>query len=129
MSSVIQLAYSSTLTTNSQMYSRACNQDNYYYEAFQVNVPESRTYTIWSSSEIDPYGFIYEIHFDSLNPTENLISSDNDDGYDSQFKFEIPLYMDTTYILVVTTFQPKDVGNITINLLGLINVTVTHISE
>jgi hypothetical protein len=130
MSSLFQSIYSLILTTNSQMYSRDCNEENFYYEAFQVNVPESRTYTIWSSSEIDPYGFIYENRFDSLNPTENFIASDNDyDGRGLQFKFEIPLYADTTYVLVVTTFRPKDIGNITINLLGLTNVTIKHVSE
>ena len=130
MSLIIERIYQSTLILNSQIYSQACNQDNFYYEALQVNVPESRTYTIWSSSEIDPYGFIYENRFDPLNPKENLIASDNDyNGRDRQFKFEIPLYVDTTYVIVVSTFTPKDVGNITINVLGVSSVTVKHISE
>jgi hypothetical protein len=130
MSSVISLAYQLELTMDSQTYSRVCNLRNFYYETFEVKVPESRYYTIQSSSDIDTYGYIYENRFNPLNPAENLLASDgNGGGSDGQFKFEIPLYVDTIYILVVTTFSPKDIGEIKINLLGLANVTVKPFSK
>jgi hypothetical protein len=130
MSSVISLTYKLALTTDSQMYSRFCNLENFYHETFEVKVPEIRSYTIRSSSNIDTYGSIYENKFNPLNPTENLLASDdNGGGFDHQFKIEIPLYVDTTYILVVTTFSPKHIGEIQINLLGLTNVTVKRYSE
>ena len=129
MSSVILFTYKLTLTNNSQMYSRRCDRENFYHETFEVKVPEIRFYTIQSSSNIDTYGYIYESKFNSLNPTENLLTSDDDSGGSSQFKFEIPLYVDTTYILVVTTYYPKEIGNIMINLLGVTNVTVNRLSE
>jgi hypothetical protein len=130
MSSVILLTYQLELTTDSQMFSRVCNLRNFYYETFEVKVPEIRYYTIQSSSDIDTYGYIYENTFNPLNTTENLLTSDdNGGGFDGQFRFEIPLYVDTTYILVVTTFSPKHIGEIQINLLGLTNVTVKRYSE
>jgi hypothetical protein len=130
MSSVISLTYQLELTSNSQMYSRVCNLRNFYYETFEVKVPEIRYYTILSSSDIDIYGYIYENTFNPLNTTENLLTSDdNGDNSDSQFKIEIPLYIDTTYILVVTTASPKQLGEINIILLGLTNVTVERLSE
>jgi hypothetical protein len=130
MSSVILLTKQVELTTDSQMYSRVCDLRNFYYETFEVKVPEIRYYTILSSSDIDTYGYIYENTFNPLNPTANLLASDdNGGGSGGQFRFEIPLYVDTTYILVVTTFSPKDIGEITINLLGLANVTVKPFSK
>jgi hypothetical protein len=130
MSSVISLTYQLELTTDSQMYSRSCNWENFYYETFEVKVPEIRYYTIQSSSNIDTYGFIYENKFNPLNPIQNLLISDDDSGGSGgQFKIEIPLYVDTTYILVVTTYSSKRIGKIEINLLGLTNVTVKRLSE
>jgi hypothetical protein len=112
------------------MYSRYCDWDNFYYETFEVKVPEIRSYTIQSSSNIDTYGYIYENKFNPLNPTENLLTSDDDSGGSGhQFKFEIPLYVNTTYILVVTTFSEKRTGEIKIDLLGVTNVTVNRLSE
>jgi hypothetical protein len=130
MSSVISLTYQLALTRGSQIYSRFCDWENFYYEAFEVKVPEIRYYTIQSNSTIDTYGYIYENKFNPLNPTENLLASDDDSGGSRfQFKFEIPLYVDTTYILVVTTFSSKEIGDIKINLLGLTNVTINRLSE
>jgi hypothetical protein len=130
MSSVILWTYQLELTTDSQIYSRFCNLENFYYGAFEVKVPEIRYYTIQSSSNIDTYGFIYENKFDPLNTTENLLASDdNGGGSGGQFKFDIPLYVDTTYVLVVTTSSPKQIGQIDINLLGLTNVRIKRFSE
>jgi hypothetical protein len=130
MSSVISLTYQLALTTDSQMYSRVCDLRNFYYETFEVTVPEIRYYTIQSSSNIDTYGYIYENTFNPLNTAENLLSSDdNGGGSGGQFKIASPLYVNTTYILVVTTYSPNQIGDIKINLLGLTNVTVKPISE
>jgi hypothetical protein len=134
MSSVIPWTYSLKLTKDSQTYSRKCSLDNSYYEAFyyealEVNVPEIRYYTIQSSSNIDTYGFIYEKNFNPLNPTENLLAEDNDGGGNSQFKLHIPLYVDTIYILIVIAFVPENFEDVNITLLGVNNVTITHLSE
>ena len=129
MTSVIQWSNSSTLTKDSQIYSQDCNLESFYYEAFEVKVPENRYYTIWSSAAIDTYGYIYETSFDSLNPMENLLIKNDDEGSKKQFKFEIPLYDDTTYILVVTTYSPLNTGDIEIHMLSVKNVTVQRLSK
>ncbi len=129
MSSVIPWTYSLKLTTASQIYFRKCDLDEYYYESFEVNVPEIRFYTIQSSSNIDTHGSIYENSFNPLNPTENLLAEDDGGDSNRQFKLHIPLYVDTKYILIVTTYRPKDIGVVNITLLGVNNVTVTRLSE
>ena len=42
MASVIQWISSSTLTEDSQMYSQDCNLESFYYDAFEVKVPQNR---------------------------------------------------------------------------------------
>ncbi|CAF1443341.1 unnamed protein product [Adineta ricciae] len=129
MLSVIQWTNSSTLTENSQIYSQDCNQKSYYYESFEIRVPENRYYSIWSTSQVDTSGFIYEKNFDPLNPNENLLTKNDDGESNEQFKFELPLYNDTKYILVVTTYSPKMTGDITIHMSGVKNVTVTRLCK
>jgi hypothetical protein len=130
MPSIISLTYQLELTTDSQMYSQGCDKKNVYYETLELKVPEIRYYIIQSSGNIDTVGYIYENNFNPLNPTENLIAS-NDEGGDSygQFKIEIFLYVDTTYILVVTTHSPKEIGEIKITFLGSTDVTIKRLSE
>nr|ACD54717.1 NHL repeat containing protein-like protein [Adineta vaga] len=128
MSSMIKWTNLSTLTKNSPMYSQDCDWQSFYYDAFQVKVPENRYYTIRSNAKIDTYGYLYENEFDPLNPTENLLLKDDDGGYNGQFKFEIPLYNDMIYILLVTTFTPITVGDIEINIFGLKNVTIKRLT-
>ncbi|CAF1565822.1 unnamed protein product [Adineta ricciae] len=137
MSSVIKRTFLSPLTKDSQLYSQKCDWESFYYQSFEIKVQESRYYSIWSHAEIDTYGYIYEKNFDSLNPNDNLLfkDDDDDDGDDDdddddneQFKFELPLYNDTTYILVVTTFYPMKIGNITIYISGLMNMNINRLS-
>ncbi|CAF1343589.1 unnamed protein product, partial [Adineta steineri] len=76
-----QLVYSSMLTRNHPTYSRTgCNLSNYYYEAIQVNVNESRYYSLSSSSSIDTYGYIYTKNFYPFDPSINLIL-ENDNSF------------------------------------------------
>ncbi|CAF1660655.1 unnamed protein product, partial [Adineta ricciae] len=134
MSSVTEWTFLLSLTKNSQFYSQNCNWESFYYQSFEIKVQENRYYSIWSHAEIDTYGYVYEKNFDSLKPNDNLLFKDddndnnNDDVDDKQFKFELPLYNDTTYILVVTTFYPMKIGNITIYISGLKNMNIKPLS-
>ncbi|CAF1550639.1 unnamed protein product [Adineta ricciae] len=128
MSSIIQWTHSLTLTKDSQLYSQDCNEENHYYESFQIEVPENRYYSIWSSADFDTSAFIYEKSFDSLHPNENLLTKDDDEAFDNQFKLELPLYNNIIYVLVVTTRYPMKTGNITIHMSSLKNVNVTRLS-
>ena len=129
MFSVIERTFPSPLAKDSQFYSQNCDWESFYYQSFEIKVLENRYYSIWSHAEIDTYGYIYEKNFDSPNPKDNLLIEDDDDNGDKQFKFELPLYNDTTYILVVTTFYPMDIGNITIYMSGLKNVNIKPLSK
>ena len=114
----------------SSVFARLQHGKHFTMNPFEIKVPESRSYVVRSNSVIGTYGYIYENSFDSLNPAKNLIASDNDGGdLNRQFKLEIPLYTNTTYILVVTTYSARITGEIKITLLGLTDVIIKSLSK
>ncbi|CAF1357311.1 unnamed protein product [Adineta ricciae] len=128
MSSVIRWTELIKLSKDSQIYSQDCNKESYYFESYEIKVSENRYYTIWSEASIDTYGYIYENVFDPLNPTENLLVKNDDGGLNDQFRFEIPLYDDTLYILVITTFDQMRIGEITLHVSKLENDTIKRLT-
>jgi len=128
MSSVVQSIYSSALSGNSSIYMRTgCGI--YYYEAIQVNVNETGTYSLLSSSNIDTYGFIYKNSFNPANPSMNQLSQNDNGCGNNQFNLTAQLQSNTTYILVVTTSRPGKKGAFSIVVSGLGNVSLKPISE
>lgn len=59
----------------------------------------------------DTYIYLYENTFDASDPNKNLIAQ-NDDGYnggnDVQFDLTYTLETDTTYYSVITTYDPEE---------------------
>jgi hypothetical protein len=112
------------------MYIRDCIEPNFYYESIQVKVIETGYYTFVSYSMMDTYAYIYKDKFDPLNPIENLLHT-NDDGGGSnlQFRLDIRLFVDMTYVLVVTTYDATTTGEFSIGVFGKNKVTLGHLSE
>ncbi|CAF1449839.1 unnamed protein product, partial [Adineta steineri] len=123
-----QLVYSSMLTRNHPTYSRiGCNLPNYYYEAIQVNVNESRYYSLSSSSSIDTYGYIYTKNFYPFDPSINLILENDNSFGKHQFEIKTLLQSTTANILVVTTYSPNATGIFSIIMSGFNNVTLERL--
>jgi hypothetical protein len=120
--------YSSALTVDSQTYLRNDHGEevNYYYEAIQVNVVENGYYTLASMSAVNTIGYIYMNNFNSSNPIENFLSQDDYSCGGNQFKLITYLQANTTYILVVTTYVPKETGQFSILAFGPNNVRLNH---
>jgi hypothetical protein len=116
----MQSRYSSALTNNSQTYCRQdyCKDTIYYYEAIQINVSTSGNYSIWSNSNIDTYGYIYDNSFNPSFPTQYLLLYDDGAG-NGQFMFTMTLHPLINYILVATTFLQNTIGEFTIYATGL----------
>jgi len=127
--SVLQEIYSSSLTTNNQIYIRDCSEPNFYYESIQVEVIESGYYTFLSYSRIDTYGYIYKDKFNPLNPLENLLHTNDDGGFNFQFRLDIRLFVDMKYVLVVTTSDSRGTGKFSIAVFGRNKITLEHLSE
>jgi hypothetical protein len=124
----IQLKYSSELTIDSPKYCRDYKLPNYYYQTLQINIMTTDSYTLWSESEIDTYGYIYKDDFDPLQPFGNLLFQHSGKCNQGQLKFIVNLQANTDYILLVTTYYPNITGNFTIFISGQNNVTVNHFS-
>ncbi|CAF1170636.1 unnamed protein product [Adineta steineri] len=115
---VFQKTYSSSLTDNNQMYHRDCKKEFFYYESIQVKVIESGYYTFHCSGDIDGYGSIYENKFNPLDPLENLLDKEYGYGSNIHFKLDIHLIVDTIYVLVIATYEPKETGEFSIVVFG-----------
>ena len=127
---MIQSTYSSKLTLNSQKYGRTgCRSSNYYYETLQINAITSSLYVLSSGSSIDTYGAVYKNYFNPLNPAENRLSDDDDSCGNYQFKLIADLQFNTTYILVVTTYDAETTGEFVIFVSGPNDVTLKRISK
>ncbi|CAF4147828.1 unnamed protein product, partial [Adineta steineri] len=127
-SSIIQKIFSSSLTNSNQIYYRDCDKQNFYYESIQVKVFESGYYTFRGSGNIDPYGSIYKVKFNPLDPLDNLLDKEYDSGSDVQFRLNIHLDVDMTYVLVVTTYESKGTGEFSVVALGENKVILERLS-
>ncbi|CAF4097954.1 unnamed protein product [Adineta steineri] len=110
------------------MYYRDCKKENFYYESIQVKVIKSGYYTFRVSGAIDPYGSIYNNKFNPLDPMDNLLNQDYARNSDIQLKLDIYLDADIIYVLVMTTFDSKEVGEFSINISGRNEVNFERLS-
>ncbi|CAF0735875.1 unnamed protein product [Adineta steineri] len=128
-SSIVQSIYSSVLTEKHPTYSRIdCDLPNYYYEAIQMNVNESRYYSFNFNSSIDIHGYMYKENFYPSGPSMNLITKNVDSLGKNQFEFRIFLQSTTANILVVTTSIPNVTGAFSVVVSGINNVTFERLN-
>mgnify|MGYP006973174704 FL=1 len=128
---VIRSAYSSALSVNnSQVYGRdKCIWENYYYEAIQINIIKSGSYTFSSNSSMIPYGYLYRDYFNQFNISENLLFENCGGCHHRDFKLLAYLHSNTTYILIVTTFESNVAGSVEIFASGPTIVTFNRTSK
>ncbi|CAF1064126.1 unnamed protein product [Adineta steineri] len=124
----IQLKYSSQLTDDSPTYYRDCQVPQCHYETSQIYVNTTGLYVLWSENNINAYGYIYQNNFNPLKPSENLLLSHGGKCNNEQFKLIIDLEINTRYILVVTTQDPKIIGNFSVFISGPNNISLSPFS-
>ena len=77
----------------------------------------------------DTYIYLYEGSFTPTNPTLNLIAQ-NDDGYDGgndlQFDLTTNLKKDTTYYSVITTYDPEELIEGSVDIYGPTGGVLTY---
>ncbi len=117
--------YSSTLTNNNpKFYRRKSFRSIFYYEAIQVNVSITGTYTLKSNSTMETYGYLYIHSFTSSNILNNLLIEDDDSGGSNQFQIKYVLQQNTQYVLVVTTYRSRVIG--TFSIIGTGPGSITY---
>jgi len=116
---VITSNYANALTVNHANYTRYGASGSYYYEAIEVRVTTTGTYTFRTSSTIgDTYGYLYQGNFYPTYPQYNIIIQDDDSSGNTQFGLTATLRSDVTYILVFTTYTPGLVGSFNVVATG-----------
>lgn len=121
--------YSSNLTTNSAKYTRGCIQPYYYYEVLEVNVDEDGDYTLTGVSEMHIHGYLYKNTFNAFDPSANRINENDDSCCLKPFKLIHYLEKRTSYILVVTTSEPNELGAFSVFALGPSSVSLKYSGE
>lgn len=109
------------MTNDSPTFNRHGNSTtsfNYYYQAIEITVDTTETYTLTSESFIDAYGYLYEGNFDPLNPLLNKIIEDDQSSGFNQFGFTVSLQTNLKYILVFTTAAENVTGQFIIVARG-----------
>jgi len=120
--------YQSILTTDTQRCAKAnCILLDYYCEAIQVHVQETGYYIIRSNSTRAMYGYIYENNFTLLDTSINAIESGFANDCNGQFRISLHRQMNTSFILIVTTDRPKELGSFSIIIDGPSNVSMKRI--
>jgi hypothetical protein len=111
--------YTGVLTTNNQNYTRHGSAGLFYYQAIEVRVSTTGTYTFRTSSTIgDTYGYLYQGNFYPSYPQYNIVTQDDDGSGNRQFRLTATLRSDLTYILVFTTYQEQNTGSFSIVASG-----------
>ena len=97
---------------------RAANSAILSNDSFDY-APYPNHQTPWFNA--DTYIYVYEDSFAPTNPTLNLIAQD-DDGYDGgndvQFDLTTNLKKDTTYYSVITTYDPEELIEGSVDIYG-----------
>ena len=120
----IQLVYSSELSVHSLTYDRGSELAGHHYEALEINVISEGMYVLWSESEMNTIGYIYQNDFDSLKPSENLLLKHDGHCNNGQLKLMIGLQINIRYVLVVASNRPNTTGNFSIYISGPNNVNL-----
>ncbi|CAF4115977.1 unnamed protein product, partial [Rotaria magnacalcarata] len=105
-STIVKSTYSSTLTDDSNRFFRTGNTNFYYYQAINLVVYTTGTYSFTSNSAMDTYGYLYNNSFDKTKLSLNLVTQDDNSGGSQQFKLTSILQSGVRYILIVTTSSP-----------------------
>ena len=88
------------------------------FEFYKFTVPTAGPYSIFTTSTIDTYGYLYTESTVSGNTTLYMIemSRDDDNGEGNNFKFTTVLIPGTTYYIKVRGFSNLASGSYTINV-------------
>ena len=91
---------------------------DYYYQALRATIRISGLYTFTSSSVLDMYGILYNGPPNPSYPYQNLITYDDDSAGGGQFRMNASLWAGGDYVLIVTTFDRRDIGSFSVMVSG-----------
>ena len=87
------------------------------------------SYIFLVNSTIDINMYIYDTFFKLLDPTHDLLAQIIRRSSSDELEFSIPLMSNTSYILVLRTFDSNGTGMFSITATGPSEVIFTRIGE
>jgi hypothetical protein len=84
-----------------------------------VNVVTTGWYRLLGNSDMVTYGYIYKDNFNPLIPFDDVLVKDEGSCRNDEFGLRVYLEVNTKYILVVRTWQPRETGTFSICVSGL----------
>jgi hypothetical protein len=103
--------------------------NNYYYEAVQINVIKSDIYNFFIDTPNNKYGYLYIDYFNPFKQSENLLLQRNIRCVPQTFEFVLNLHANTTYVLVMITYDLSKAENLSVIASGIGNVTFNRLSK
>ncbi len=121
-------SYTGATTMSSQNYTRLGGSGTYYYQAIEVRVPTTGTYTIRSYSTIaDTIGYIYQGNFYPSYPQYNVVAQDDEGAGGGQFQIIRALRSDLVYYIIFTAYHGRTTGRFEITVTGDAAVSLTPV--
>lgn len=127
---MIDSSYSSSLRVTNPTFSRPHGRGTlFYYQLFQINVPQYGAYAFETSSSVDTFRYLYSNTFDPSSPTSNLLTFNDDALQENQCLVQAVLSTEDTYYAVITTYLPDVLGNITMDTSGSADIDVVTLTS
>ena len=105
----LQATYQSELIKETSVYPRVCGKGNYHYEAIQIEIQHSGSYTFNANSTIKLYGYIYRGDFDPSYPNTDIITQSN---FSCGSSFKVGNYLEANKVWGMCRFPKKEISEI-----------------
>jgi hypothetical protein len=114
-----QVTYNSSLSLSSPpFYLADASVGYFFYQALQVNVPQSGMYMFTCSSSIETHGLFYNDTFDSFYLLVDLIELNDGSGGYLQFDITVDLSAGSINVLLVAAYHANMLGSFSIKAFG-----------
>ncbi|UJR24221.1 hypothetical protein I4U23_027188 [Adineta vaga] len=128
VNALVTTNYTNGLSSYSSTFMRPYGQtNNYYFHAIAVRIFSTGSYSFTSQSSFDIYGSFHNYPVDITIPSQSMIAYNDDGGDDErQFRINLNLQSNKTYVLIVSTFATNITGCFTIIVEGPSDVELIH---
>lgn len=105
-----------SLTTTSPTFGRGGSSGSFYYKSYTFVAPSTGIATFEVTNAVlsdggDTYLYLYQNSFNPLNPSANLIATDDDSGVGLYSLITQSVTEGITYVLVFTTYSSGSTGS------------------
>lgn len=124
-SKLVRTEYSAELTNSSHKCNRLnCRVFNFYCEIIEIHTTEEGYYVVTTASDVEMVQHLYENNFTLFDLATNAIEPNGTVNCDSQMEMVLYRQMNTSFILILTTYDELEQGRFSITVNGPSNVSI-----